>query len=167
MAYKLLYNDKDGNPVYGSTLNLNVPSPMFNPSQEWIDAADDGDWCGSNKGNTKMSLDLSLVIYADTGDGSLFRVEVYEDNYTHNVSPMWRLAGVYDILYKSQHDTAGSCIETLQKGLAHMRDPVNREAYEALNPSNGWGSFMGAREFLEKFTNACIKHPKCIVESWA
>lgn len=90
--------------------------------------------------------------------------ELYSDNYTHNVVPMWKLAGVYNSLYRSDGKRAEDILPQLEAGLvAWTNDP---KVYEALNPPNGWGDATGARKFLEGLISACHRHPKAFVRVW-
>ena len=112
-----------------------------------------------------MSLDIRLHIEVDTGSEKPTDVTLYEANYTHNVRPMWEKAGVYDALYLSNGQTALHILPALEAGLLAMEaDPPT---YEALNPLNGWGNYIGALDFLRDFTDACQKHPKAVIWSWA
>ena len=79
--------------------------------------------------------------------------EVYWRNITHNVSPMWREAGVYDALYGSEGLQARSLLPFLEKGYKDMeKNPVK---YRALNATNGWGTYEHALEFLADVIKAC------------
>jgi hypothetical protein len=87
---------------------------------------------------------MSLDLYLD---------DEWVGNYTHNVTPMWRKAGCYEALYRSDGKKAKDVLPQLVDGYCAMfRDP---QAYEALNPSNGWGCCETATKFLadviEKF----------------
>lgn len=109
-----------------------------------------------------MSLDLYLTAYVDTGAAKPLSVEVWWRNCTHNLSPMWNKAGVYEALYKSTGKKAGELVAELEAGLKHMVE--NASEYQHLNPENGWGSYEGAVWFLREFLDACREHPKAIVE---
>jgi len=107
-----------------------------------------------------MSLDFSLwvkVIDEDNPQGELFTA-----NYTHNVTPMWRLAGVYDALYMSKGQKAGDLVNILLMGVACMVKGSGN--YIALNPPNGWGDYETALVFLRKVLAACAAHPDAIVD---
>lgn len=108
-----------------------------------------------------MSLDFYLGARVDTGAKCPIWVEVWRGNYTHNVTPMWRLAGVYQALYWSDGERAGTLVPVLSRGCRAMRD--NIAAYRALNPSNGWGDADRALVFLGRVTAACKRHPKAEV----
>jgi hypothetical protein len=65
---------------------------------------------------------------------------VYDRNYTSNVSPIWRAAGVN--LAELDGKAAREVIGPLRDALAAMAaDPAR---FEAMNPENGWGGFDGA-----------------------
>lgn len=85
-------------------------------------------------------------------------ITVFDANMTHNVSRMWRKAGIYDALYKSQGRIAGDVVRELRVGLQKMLD--NREEYEKLNPENGWGSYASAINFLRDVIIGCEDNPK-------
>lgn len=100
-----------------------------------------------------MSLDFYLEETRPT--------EIFWRNITHNLSPMWRKAGVYEALYNSEGKKAGELYVTLEKGLHHMT--YHAEEYRALNPSNGWGNYEGALAFLKDVMDACNENPGAIV----
>jgi hypothetical protein len=89
-------------------------------------------------------------------------VSVYGANYTHNVTPMWKLAGVYEALYMSDKQKAQSLIFTLSKGIKIMQD--NPDDFIALNPENGWGSYETALAWLIKLRDNCIEFPEGNIE---
>jgi hypothetical protein len=102
---------------------------------------------------------------------------------TYNLAPMFHLAGFYEAM-KNETGGAGNFAEVclgqgrqrldrppmtgaelapiVRKGLADMN--ARPEAYEALNPPNGWGSFAGALNFTEALLAACEAHPGAVVE---
>ena len=106
-----------------------------------------------------MSLDLHLEVdycfACGRADGAWWR------NATHNLVSMWQEAGVYSALYESDGARAGNLLDALRIGLADM---TNRpEAYRALSPSNGWGSYEGAVDFLESLIRKCTEFPEARV----
>lgn len=109
-----------------------------------------------------MSLDFSLYIDIDTGGKQLHRVYLYDGNYTHNVTPMWRKCFVYGALYNSDGNHAGAIIDCLRGGYELMQ--ANPQEYLQLNPSNGFGDYQSALKFLGEVLAACEKHPKAIIE---
>lgn len=107
-----------------------------------------------------MSYDIWLDI--DTGGPEPATVcEV--GNYTSNVSDMWARALGYRL--GDLHDRqCAECIDDLKRAVDHILDPANRADYEAMNPSNGWGSHEGAADYLVQLLNACRCHPKATVK---
>lgn len=101
-----------------------------------------------------MSLDFSLQVVQP--------VDVYWRNYTHNVTGMWRLAGVYDALYNSEGKKAKSIISSLRKGLDKMVSKKKTD-FEKLNPPNNWGSYDGAVTFLSDVLHNCELNPNAII----
>lgn len=99
-----------------------------------------------------MSLDIYLLQDACSHCGR-GEDELFWKNYTHNVTPMWGKAGVYDALYMSEGRKAKEYIEVLERGVKHFEE--NFAEYLPLNPANGWGSAETAlpwlREVLEAF----------------
>jgi hypothetical protein len=108
-----------------------------------------------------VSIDVYLRMNLDTGGQEPFKVTVHESNITHNVVPMWDLAGCYDALYMADGKLASEIVDALDAGVRHME--ANREAHEALNPSNGWGKYEHALSFLREYASACRAHPKATV----
>jgi hypothetical protein len=110
---------------------------------------------------TLLSLDIYLNIDVDTGGPELHEVNLYWRNITHNVSPMWIEAGVYDALYESNGKQAGEVLDALKAGYFDMITwPLT---YQQLDPPNGWGDYEGALEFLRDFMVTCAKHPKAVI----
>lgn len=110
-----------------------------------------------------MSYDVWLEI--DTGNGS--NAEVWEGNYTSNVSLMWRkaLAGTsFEFLGAMDGHLASDCAPALRQAIKAMLD--DPAPYEAMNPANKWGDATGAREFLEGLAAACKQHPATRVRIW-
>ena len=108
-----------------------------------------------------MSLDISLSIDADTGGEEPINICLFDENYTHNVTPMWRKAGVYDALYNSDGLHAIEISDKLSKGIQDMESKPDE--YKLLNPENEWGNYDGALKFLIEFYEACQEHPKSII----
>ncbi len=94
-----------------------------------------------------MSIDFTLRNVQD----------VYDNNITHNVSPMWKLAGIYDDIYNSHGYTAKDILPRLEKGLQKMKEFP--QSFEALNADNGWGNYLDALKFLEDIIRGCKEYP--------
>ncbi len=80
-------------------------------------------------------------------------------NYTSNVSRMWRTAGCD--LYALKDRKAGDLVPYLERAIWAMRDYPER--YRAMEPDNGWGTYEGCLEFLEKILQGCYAVPSAIV----
>lgn len=88
----------------------------------------------------------------------------YEANITHNLNTMASHAGIYDCMWRPDEngiETAAQLIEPLEVGLSLLQsDP---ERFEALNPSNGWGSYEGLVRFTRNYLEACREYPEAEV----
>lgn len=104
-------------------------------------------------------MSLGIWLSMDTGAGESLTSEGL--NYTHNVSPMWCAAGVYEVLYESDGQRAGDTLETLRAGIRDMEN--HPEKYRAMNPPNGWGGYEGALRFLRDWQAECAKHPNATI----
>ena len=106
-----------------------------------------------------MSLDITLY--------AVRRTAVYDANITHNLNKMASEAGIYKELWRPEEvgiTKAGQLIKPLQEGLALLKsDP---ERFKHLNPENGWGSYEGLVEFVEKYLEACVESPDAEVSTW-
>jgi hypothetical protein len=104
-----------------------------------------------------MSYDIHLEI--DTGGPEPAEVEDV-GNYTSNCSPMWTHAlGFY---VGDLHGwLAVHALLLLDQAVAKMR--AEPEVYRAMNPANGWGDSETATDYLEKWADACRKHPKASI----
>lgn len=92
-----------------------------------------------------MSYDISIK--------SIGEVEVYEDNYTYNVSPMFRKALGGDDINELHGKSTIDCLPKLNDAIKNMQE--SPEVYEAMNPTNKWGNYEGALNVLHKLRNAC------------
>lgn len=101
-----------------------------------------------------MSYDVSLGTYVR--DRWYGIVDV--GNMTSNVAGMWRLASPdTDGLAGLHGMMAEKAVQPLSQAVLRMRaDP---EAYVPMEPSNGWGSYQGAMDFMDRILKACRKHP--------
>jgi len=106
-----------------------------------------------------VSLDVDLRIQT----GPDMSHTVYSGNYTHNVSPMWHRAGCLDVLYESRGAAVPDVLPVLEAALIAMRSEP--DAYRAMNPPNGWGSYDGAIAWLDRLVSECRVNPRCTVWS--
>ncbi|MFJ5625436.1 hypothetical protein ACIQD3_22665 [Peribacillus loiseleuriae] len=102
-----------------------------------------------------MSWDISLTAKR------LVDVEVGDiGNYTYNVSKMYRVAmGIS--LSELDGQKATDVIPMIRKGVDEML--ANPEKYRAMNPPNGWGSYEGALDYIQKLLHECEKNPDSII----
>ena len=117
-----------------------------------------------------MSLDVTLYLKKHVSyDNCLTRTEekemVFTANITHNLNTMAMDAEIYYEVWRPEENLileAKDLIGSLKGGLNRLKsDP---EHYKKLNPENGWGSYEGLIEFLEKYLSACEKYPNALVE---
>lgn len=109
-----------------------------------------------------MSLDLYLYAPIDVGNPEVTSVDVWSsDNVTHNLTPMWREAGCYEALYRSDGATAESVVDCLDRALADMT--ARPAVFRSLNPENGWGSYEGAIRFLRSTIVGFNRYPKALI----
>jgi hypothetical protein len=88
-------------------------------------------------------------------------VEIVE-GHTYNLSPMWRLAGVFE---DGSHDLDGMLAADLADRAARglLRAVRYPTMFEEVNPSNGWGDFDGFVEILTRTAIRCAENPTGIV----
>lgn len=108
-----------------------------------------------------MSLDIWLEMPLDTGGPEPVRVTLLDMNFTHNVTGMWSLIGVYDALYMSNGDVAGKHIEALERGVKFMLD--HPDECRKHNAPNGWGTYEQALPWLQEVLDGFRKHPKATI----
>ena len=102
-----------------------------------------------------MSLDVSVKARRV--------VDVYEDNITYNLAPMY---------YKCIDENLGfklldgmkcrDAIPVLNRAIDDLIE--NKEEYETLNPENGWGSYERLLKSLKSLRIACLENPNGKVE---
>jgi len=100
-----------------------------------------------------MSLDIYLKARVIT--------TVYDSNVTHNLTEMWDRAEIYNDLYNSEGKKAKEVVNNLKKGFEKMR--LEPDVYIALEPSNGWGDYTVAMNFLGELIRQCELYPNSIV----
>lgn len=112
-----------------------------------------------------MSLDVNLEMKLDTGNPKEpHTIELYWANITHNLNRMAKEAGIYDCLWRPEENgfaKAEQLIEPLRKGLQTMKDDPER--FKAFDAPNGWGLYEHFVPWIEKYLEACEKHPKANV----
>lgn len=97
---------------------------------------------------------MSIWFYVDGPAGSS---EGYERNLTNNFRPMWKLAGIEDILYSEDSKPVKEHTETLRKGLVWMiENPVKCREVE---PKNGFGTYEDALHLVVDIHLAFVDYP--------
>lgn len=86
---------------------------------------------------------------------------VYSDNITHNLGGMASEAGIYYALWRPEEidcKYAKDIIQILSDGLDELRKHAGK--YKVLEPSNGWGTYIGLVHFVEDYLAACLRYPE-------
>lgn len=89
---------------------------------------------------------------------------IYHANITHNLGKMAESADLYAPLWtpdKAGFKKAGDLIGPLAKGLEELKR--RPEFYMKFNPPNGWGTYSGFVDFVEKYLEACKRFPEAKV----
>lgn len=97
-----------------------------------------------------MSLDVSVKARKT--------VEVYEDNITYNLAPMYyKCIDIEGGLYALNGMKCRDAVPVLNRAIDDLTK--NKEEYEKLNPENGWGSYDYLLRFLKNLRIACQENP--------
>jgi hypothetical protein len=104
-----------------------------------------------------MSYDLRLTV--DRG-GPVPTTVGPDYNYTSNCGDMFELA-IGRRLLDLDGMPAVRAGKLLRAAVERMRDQA--EVFAALNPDNGWGDSLTAREWLEQIADSCVHHPQATV----
>jgi hypothetical protein len=100
-----------------------------------------------------MSWGLDL----ETGEET---VEVF-DGHTYNLTPMWRLAGVFNTSRDLDGERARAIHSRAVEGLT--RAVSFPDQFRSLNPANGWGDYEGFVEMLTLLAIRTAEHPNAVV----
>lgn len=102
-----------------------------------------------------MSLDVSVKARKV--------VDVYEDNITYNLAPMYyKCIDINGGLKALNGMKCKNAIPVLNRAIDDLIE--NKEEYEKLNPENGWGSYEGLLKSLKNLRIACLENPSGKVE---
>ena len=83
--------------------------------------------------------------------------ELFSDNITHNLIPIWKKLGILDVLYEPPlGGTPGQLAPPLEDALSRLRNEPER--FRKLQHST-WGRYEDALRFLENVAVAYRKHP--------
>lgn len=96
-----------------------------------------------------MSWGIDLVTDNET-------IEVF-DGHTYNLTPMWRLAGVFDVSRDLDGMTGRQISAVASAGL--RRAVQYPQAFKTLNPDNGWGDYDGFVAMLTRLAVLAAEHP--------
>ncbi|PQP80284.1 hypothetical protein C0Q44_28130 [Paenibacillus sp. PCH8] len=96
-----------------------------------------------------MSLDIRLTVENEAN--------VVDKNITHNLTRMWKEAGVYEVLYKSDGKVSNEVLPTLKHGLKQLL--TERERFKQDNRSNGARHYKIAILWLAVLVEELIKYP--------
>lgn len=83
-------------------------------------------------------------------------------NYTYNVSGMWYDCYPEKGIRKHYGMTGKDSLSVLRKLRSHMED--NTERLKEMNPTNGWGDFHSALDFVSSLIGAALRNPDEIWE---
>lgn len=92
-------------------------------------------------------------------------VDVYAGNITHNLSPMARAVGLYEVLWRPDElgiTEAGELVGPLEAGLKELKGSPAK--YSQLDSPNGWGTHDNLVCFVENYLSACIANPNARVK---
>jgi hypothetical protein len=106
-------------------------------------------------------MSFGLDIETKDVDGNAVWIDVV-DGHTYNLAPMWRKALP---MIESTRDLDGrKCADLLTALDAGLLDATkNASAYEALDPTNGWGDYEGFYRIFTKFVRLCNQYPASVV----
>jgi hypothetical protein len=86
-------------------------------------------------------------------------------NITYNLSPMWNEIYPVDRYMVDIDGMSGEqSLPKLQYALDKLRS--EKDHFEKLNPPNGWGTYQGFVEAIERLIDIAKDHPKGIWETW-
>lgn len=91
--------------------------------------------------------------------------EGFSDNITHNLSEMADHAGIYLVLWRPEEigaTKANHIIEPLKAGLALLKSDPDK--FKKFSPDNGWGTYEGFVDFVERYLKACEDKPNSEIE---
>lgn len=86
--------------------------------------------------------------------------EVFSANITHNLGGTAEKAGLYKALWRPEEigvKHAADLVNLLNAGLHLLKS--NPDYFRKFNPENGWGTYEGLVNFVEKYLEACKEYP--------
>jgi hypothetical protein len=119
-----------------------------------------------------MSLDVYLkeprTIVCDCGKEHTVATEtIYDANITHNLNKMAMAISddFYNALWRPDEcgiATAGQLLPIINTGLAELKSDRNRLV--KFQSPNGYGTYEGFVNWLERYRLACENHPDALIE---
>ncbi len=114
-----------------------------------------------------MSLDVYLESPPiDLGGPEPYVARLYNDNITHNLGPMAEAFGLYVLLWRPEEcgiDEAWQLIDLLVDGLDRLA--ANQGEAGRYAPANGYGTYAGLLNFVQKYLEACRAFPRAKVRA--
>lgn len=83
-------------------------------------------------------------------------------NYTYNVSGMWYAAKPEKGIRCFYGKTGAEALQDLKEIRDYMED--HRDELLKMEPANGWGSYQGALDFVNKLIAASLSNPSAVWE---
>ena len=107
---------------------------------------------------------MSADWWFDSGDG----LESW--NITYNLSPMLREAGWVwpdGRVWSNEYLDGAKAMDIGEKAMYVLRNlESDPEKYEAMNPSNGWGTYEALLEVWRDFVESIREHPEATIGVW-
>lgn len=114
-----------------------------------------------DEGETSVSYDVHFSAVVDGHEVCVFEA----GNHTSNCSPMWakalRSAGCEVWPSELNGKRAGEYAKRLEQAVAHMAQ--HPDEYRPMNPTNGWGSYETALEYLSKIADGAREFPSSTI----
>jgi hypothetical protein len=90
-------------------------------------------------------------------------MEFFDCDITSNLVPMFKEAGISNILWSETDTKVVEVLERLEAALVTMKDDPAR--FQKFDSSNGWGLYIHAVPWLERLVEACREHPRATLHS--
>ena len=91
------------------------------------------------------------------------RVSIWDRSITYNLAPMYYKCIDKELGFKKLNNmSCKDALPILNKAINELID--NKEEYEKLNPSNGWGSYDGLLKALKDMRECCEDNKDGVIE---
>ena len=114
-----------------------------------------------------MSWDYYIVVKTEEGEPVIVGDGGGRNNYTSNVSGMYRKAfsKVKETTFQLDDLDNMKCKDALPLLRRAIEEMENNPAdYIPMNPENGWGNYGGAIDYLRRIAKDCIGHDRAWIE---